>query len=49
MAVITLKGNPVTTAGDLPGVGSREPDYQRALDPLKQMIPQVEETGVKPR
>lgn len=28
MAKITLKGNPVTTSGDLPAVGSKAPDFK---------------------
>ena len=28
MATITLRGNPVNTSGNLPGIGSRAPDFQ---------------------
>ena len=35
MATITLKGNPITTSGDLPAVGSKAPDFKLVTEDLQ--------------
>ncbi len=35
MATITLKGNPVTTSGELPAVGSKAPDFKLVGEDLQ--------------
>lgn len=35
MAIITLKGNPVTTSGELPKVGSQAPDFKLVAEDLR--------------
>jgi thiol peroxidase len=35
MATITLKGNPVSTSGDLPAVGSKAPDFKLVAEDLQ--------------
>ncbi len=34
MATITLKGNPISTSGDLPAVGSKAPDFKLVAEDL---------------
>jgi len=35
MATITLKGNPITTSGELPAVGSKAPDFKLVAEDLQ--------------
>jgi thiol peroxidase len=35
MATITLKGNPISTSGDLPKVGSKAPDFKLVTEDLQ--------------
>jgi len=35
MATITLKGNPISTSGDLPAVGSKAPDFKLVAEDLQ--------------
>jgi thiol peroxidase len=35
MATITLKGNPITTSGELPAVGSKAPDFKLVTEDLQ--------------
>ena len=35
MATITLKGNPISTSGDLPQVGSKAPDFTLVSEELQ--------------
>lgn len=34
MATITLKGNPIHTSGDLPGIGNKAPDFKLVTEDL---------------
>ncbi len=37
MATITLKGNPITTAGDLPGIGETVPEFKLVANNLSEV------------